>query len=302
MTCFTPLQGYYSSSINSKGRRIITFDEREANSEPFYLPCGRCCGCRLERARQWAMRCVHESQLYLNNCFITLTYDDDHLPKDGGLVKRDFQLFMKKFRKFVDVEEFGFARLRYFHCGEYGERTNRPHYHACIFGFDFPDKVLFRDVNGIKLYTSKMLSDLWGKGFVTVGDVNFESASYVARYVLKKSAAFYGTDSYLDKETGVLKQREYVTMSRRPGIGYEWYKKFKSDIYPHDFLYMRGRKMRGPKYYDALFELDDPVTCARLKEERSVSVVMNEDSTIERLRVREQVKLAELTRLPRNLD
>lgn len=301
MTCFTPMQAFYSSSVNSKGRRIIVFKEEDGNSAPFYLPCGRCVGCHLERSRQWAIRCMHEAQLHRDNCFITLTYDPKYLPSDGGLVKRHFQLFMKKLRRFA-AEKYGVKSIRFFHCGEYGEKNGRPHYHACLFGFDFPDRVLREVVNGIRHYDSQILAGIWGMGRVDVGDVTFESAAYVARYILKKHKGFEGLDGYLDPETGVLRAREYTTMSRRPGIGKHWYDKYASDVYPHDFLYVRGKRMRPPKYYDSLFELDKPDVMDSIRENRSANVVLSEDTTPERLWARQEVKLLEIARLPRNLE
>jgi hypothetical protein len=99
------------------------------------LPCGQCIGCRLERSRQWAMRCLHESSLYDRNAFVTLTYDDEHLPPGGSLNYPDFQRFMKRLRKNSK------SPIRFYMGGEYGESTLRPHFHVCLFGYDFPDKV-----------------------------------------------------------------------------------------------------------------------------------------------------------------
>ena len=136
MPCFHPLEGYWSKDRNPSGKRSLTFNAREAfTDKKIDVPCGRCVGCRLERSRQWAIRCVHEASLYDNNCFITLTYDSDHVPSDGSLRVEDFQNFMKRLRKSVAPR-----RVRFFHCGEYGERGDRPHYHAILFNLDFDDR------------------------------------------------------------------------------------------------------------------------------------------------------------------
>ena len=155
MPCYSPLTGYVSRLANKNGKRPIVFNHRDGFLDlPVQVPCGQCIGCRLERSRQWAIRCVHEASLYDDNCFITLTYTDENLPCRGnrdcdkcdhfkekrcdglerGLCKRDFQLFLKRLRKM-----FG-KGVRYHHCGEYGEQLGRPHHHACLFNFNFPDR------------------------------------------------------------------------------------------------------------------------------------------------------------------
>jgi len=128
----------------------------EIGFKQFVLPCGRCIGCRLERSRQWAVRMMHEASLHQDNCFITLTYDNEHLPKNASLVKRDFQLFMKRLRKAYPA-----VRIRFFHCGEYGEQYGRPHYHAILFGFDFPDKYFLGKRNQFPVWRSASLERLW---------------------------------------------------------------------------------------------------------------------------------------------
>lgn len=264
---------------------------------PVTVPCGQCIGCRLERSRQWAMRCVHEASLYTQNCFITLTYRQDNLPEDFGLRKEHFQKFMKRLRrKYPD------QKIRYFHCGEYGDKNLRPHYHACLFNFDFDDKVLFSTRDNIPLYTSNSLSDLWPDGFSTVGAVTFESAAYVARYITKKitgdkaEKAYRRVDPVTGEEYRVIP--EYTTMSRRPGIGHAWYKQFKDDCYPSDYLILRGKKMQPPKYYDGLYEHIDEIKTDRKKRAKKHEA----ENTTERLLVREKVKLQQIKSLKRQLD
>lgn len=238
MPCYNPLQGYRSRHLNASGKRSIAFNIHDGFiDQPITVPCGQCIGCRLERSRQWAIRCVHEASLYDENCFVTLTYDNAHLPDDGSLDKTHFQKFMKRLRKY-----YGNYRLRYFHCGEYGERFARPHYHLCIFGFDFPDKELWKETSGGKLYISDTLNEIWGKGYCVLGDVTFESAAYVARYITKKITGDKADEHYVDKKTGVLRLPEYITMSRRPGIGSDWYSKYSTDAFPSDFIVIRGKK------------------------------------------------------------
>ncbi len=300
MTCYYPIKGYVSRVPSGSGRFPIVFDRRKSNGQAQEVPCGQCIGCRLDRSRQWAMRCVHEASLYESNCFITLTYDPQHLPSDGSLCKSHFQLFMKRLRK-----KFSDSPIRYYHCGEYGAKLGRPHYHACLFNFDFLDKVFFKRVGDERLYVSEVLESVWGKGFCTVGSVTFESAAYVARYIMKKVNGENAAKHYehFDLETGEVSvlQSEYTTMSRRPGIGRAWYELWKSDVYPDDFVVLRGRKMVPPRYYDHLYEVDDPEEYARLKRERRVAVD-KDNCTPERLAVREKVKQAQVGFLKRGIE
>lgn len=221
------------------------------------MPCGQCIGCRLEKTRQWAVRLMHESELHEDNSFVTLTYDEDHLPDDGHVHVRDFQLFMKRLRKkWVKP-------IRFFHCGEYGDKNARPHYHAILFGIDFPDKVICKVEDGRKSYTSDYLSSVWGMGDVTSADVTFDSCAYVARYVIKKITGKDADEWY----QGITP--EYATMSRRPGIGRGWYDKWKSDVYPADNVVTKdGQVVKPPAYYDKLYEIERPGEMAALKAAR----------------------------------
>lgn len=302
MPCFHPLQAFRSHAKNANGKSVIKFNMQLGSSsvkfEPIKVSCGRCIGCRLERSRQWAIRCMHESSLYSRNCFITLTYNPKSLPKDGGLQLRDFQLFLKRLRK-----KYG-SGIRFFHCGEYGENNFRPHYHACIFNFDFPDKVLFKTNNGIKLYVSDALNSLWSDpntgesyGFCTVGDVTFESAAYVARYITKKINGEKAAEHYNGKKP------EYITMSRRPGIGKGWYDKYKDDCYPSDFLVHREMKMKPPKFYDRLYEIDNPTEFEIIKKLREQkSKLAAHDNSPARLKVKEIVKRSHFKQLKRRYE
>lgn len=275
---------------------------------PVCVACGQCIGCRLERSRQWAIRCVHEAQMYDESAFITLTYDDKHLPEDRGLKKKDFQDFMKRLRKHIEPK-----KIRFYHCGEYGETTLRPHYHALIFGYDFRDKVDFKDgVNGDRIYTSKTLEDIWGYGFCTVGTVSFESAAYCARYVVKKITGDAAEEHYrrVDAETGEIYHLlpEYTTMSNgggkegKGGLGMEWLRRYGADVYPEGEMVLRGKVMQPPRYYDKLFELDDPKGMRKIKRERArVGIEHVEDQSYERLRVREKVKKAQVGFLKRSV-
>lgn len=307
MACYSPLTGYRTadgSVVFSELRRYDIVHQLQIN-------CGQCIGCRLERSRQWAMRCMHEASLYSTNCFVTLTYDDVHLPCDGGLRYRDFQLFMKRLRK-----RFG-KEIRFYMCGEYGPLHGRPHYHACLFNHDFPDREFWsKTPSGSLLFVSKELEKLWPFGFSSVGDVTFESAAYVARYIMKKITGDLAKVAYshTDPETGeiISVEPEFNGMSLRPGIGAPWLEKFSSDVYPRDYVVVRGKKMRPPKYYDKLIEKslawlsefhEIHASHEMLKDGRVLEGRKHfEDSTPERLLVRAQVAKARLNQFSRKVE
>jgi len=301
MPCFSPLHGNKSADLTANGKRKIVFGGGGFRDLPVTVPCGQCIGCRLERSRQWALRLTHEAQLHDRKCFLTLTYNDESLPPGGSLRLRDFQLFLKRLRKHAKTQ------IRFFHCGEYGESTNRAHYHAIIFGFR-PDDLVKHSENGQgdQLYSSILLDKLWGLGQVRIGEVTFESAAYCARYILKKvtgekAEAHYRT---FDPITGEVFQRvpPYVTMSRRPGIAREWFNKYFTDIYPSDFLILRGKKMLPPKFYDRVYAGFDLKAVERLKFQRQLKAKPHKaDNTPQRLRVREEVKRSQIKTLTRNL-
>lgn len=229
-----------------------------------------------------------------SNCFITLTYDDENLPPDGSLHVEHWQLFAKQLRNKV-------GRFRFFHCGEYGDQLGRPHYHACIFGHDFSgDRTYFtRTKRGDTLWNSKVLDSCWKKGYAVIGDLSYESACYVARYCVKKVTGGRKKEHYerVDEETGEITElkQEYTTMSRRPGLGAEWIEEFYTDVYPRDFVVVRGREQRPPKFYDGEYEKKAPDRMEAIKERRiEENNEKLEEQTPERLKIREKVAKAKL--------
>lgn len=303
MPCYRPIP-CVSGGLKPNGKQIIRFAGKgQVNDRlSFKIPCGRCIGCSLDRARQWSIRCVHEAKMHQDSCFITLTYAPEHLPKDGSVSPKPFQKFIKRLRKKTG------KKIRYFHCGEYGSKLGRPHYHALIFGYLFPDRIVYRE-KPFRWYTSSELQELWPFGFSTVADVTSHSASYVARYTLKK---VYGESA--QKHYGG-KHPEYITMSRRPGIGDAWYRQFKSDIYPEGVYVNNGVKTSPPKFYDNLYKKENPSGFSDIQRQRKIRAegktvtdhlcgkhfkVSNTDSF--RLPVREQVKLSQIRQLKRSLE
>lgn len=260
--------------------------------EHMSVPCGNCIGCRAQRSKEWAIRCMHEASLHRNNSFITLTYNDESLPMYGTLVKAHFQKFMKRLRK-----AFPYQKIRYYMCGEYGDHgggLGRPHYHALLFGLDFHDKKLWEEKEGSKYYRSRELERLWPFGYSNITDVNFKTAAYVARYVMKKINGELAEDHYQkpDIYTGELKQviPEYNSMSLKPGIAAEWYKNFKNDVFPHDYVVINGKKMKTPRYYVNQLKKEDEELHDKIKAERKKQALKNkEEHSPERLAVKERL-------------
>lgn len=221
---------------------------------------------------------MNEASLHDDNCFITLTYDQEHLPENWSLRKEDYQKFMKRLRK-----RFSETRIRYYQCGEYGERGGRPHYHALLFGWKPPDLVQLRTEGDHILYGSAILTEVWGLGMTVVGEVTFESASYVAQYCMKKKTG-KGAKEYqvLEADTGEVFEVEppYATMSRRPGIGAEWFDRYKGDCYPSDTMISRGREMQPPKYYDGLLEKSDAELYEMIKARRKERMEKKDRSSV----------------------
>lgn len=244
--------------------------------QPLELRCGNCQACRLERSRQWATRAVHEASLHDRNAFVTLTYSPECIPEDFGLRVRDWQLFAKRARKRL-------GRFRFLACGEYGGSTLRPHYHACVFGQDF-DRSSWEPVRE-GLFTSPVLHELWKLGHVSVGDVSWQSAAYVARYVMGKANGELARTRYsrVDADTGECWEvpPEFVVMSRRPGLGAEWFRRFKSDVFPADEVVHGGKRLGVPKFYDTLLE----------RQEGSEALAAVKRARVERARLRREREL-----------
>ncbi len=306
MACYHPLTAYQSST----GEVVFYESARHDIVRTLTLPCGGCIGCRIDRSRQWAIRCVHEAKMWQHNCFITLTYSDEHLPSDKSLHYDDFQRFMKRLRKRfkgLNADSNGKFPIRFYMAGEYGENFGRPHFHACIFNFDFPDKELWqRTSSGSRIFRSKELEALWPFGYSSIGEVTFQSAAYVARYIMKKVTGDQADDhyEYVCQNTGEITYRkpEFNKMSLKPGIGFNWYEKYQDDVYPHDYVVMDGKKMKPPRFYDKKFKEEYPVEFDMIQFNReSAARARCDDNTDERLRVREQVASAKLALLQRKL-
>lgn len=201
---------------------------------------------------------MHEASQHHESSFVTLTYDDEHLPKYGSLSsdstngdtwqqpkdKHHVSKFIKRLRHET-------PNLRYYLVGEYGDKSNRAHYHACIFGHAFTkDRVLIR-TQPSWLWTSKRLTEVWGLGMVSVGALTFTTAQYVTNYVTKKLTAdrrYVRTDTTTGELINLVQPKAY--MSRRPAIGRTWLDSYGDRVYDHDHVVINGKPSKPPKYYD----------------------------------------------------
>lgn len=307
MPCYRPLTGWRKRVPAKNGGFGITFNRDEGVQE-MQVPCGQCIGCRLERSRQWAVRCLHEAQTHEQNCFITLTYDDEHLPQFGNLVQKDFQDFFKRLRRRPEFEFYKRwpsvrRRVKYYMCGEYGQ-LGRPHYHACVFNLDFPDKEYLCERDGEKLFSSEILDETWqGKGYSSVGSVTFKSAAYVARYCTKKVTGEQAEEHYKRVDPLTLQEYEltpeFNAMSN--GIGEEFFKYYKGDMARRDLVIVNGKKQSMPRYYVEHEELGDEALLAIKQKRKENAKVFAKENTPERLRVRERCAEARNRLLVRGL-
>lgn len=240
---------------------------------------------------------MHEASLYEHNYFVTLTYDEDHIHPFWSLKKKDYQDFMKRLRKKKGTG------IKQYYCGEYGDRTGRPHFHAILFNCDFDDKQLFTRRDGNELYISDMLNDTWGMGFCTIGNVTFESAAYVARYCMKKLTGPAAQDGYWSwNEDGEIAPVEPEFSHQSNGIGKQWLEKFGSDVYPSGGVLHRGMELKPPRYYDKIWEEQETREFRAVKAARKREASKRaHDNTPDRLRDRRICTEARLKLLPRNL-
>ena len=277
MSCFHPLVARRLPDPRDSSKFSVHVEGKYAGPDAYkhlppgqimLLPCGQCIFCRLRRSLEWTIRCYHEQQMSGGfGSFITLTFNDDSIKSLGLRLKnglltldhRPFQLFMKRLRKRC-------GSVRFLMCGEYGSRTERPHYHAILFGFRFPDARPFG-----KYFRSQILEELWPHGHSVIGNLTHNSISYVCRYNLKKVTGKAAEAHYRGR------MPDYVRMSNRPGIGCGWLNRFSGDVYKVDTLTSAvlqdgvryaGRLSRPPRYYDRLEATSDPVVWAAVQAAR----------------------------------
>lgn len=308
MRCLSPLVAW-----RRRDRVGVTLKYSEGDPRfPMSLPCGGCIACLRVRARQHAVRCLHEREVHDRACFVTLTYDEEHLPYAGSLVKTHFQDFVRAVRV-----QFG-SGLRFFGCGEYGARWQRPHYHLILFGVDFfQDRFVCGRRSGEDVYRSPCLEGLWPMGRSEVGSAGFQSAAYVAGYVSKK----LGSSGLEGREP------EFLLMSLKPGIGVPWLERNYPAVMARDSVVVDGVELPTPRMYDKWFAKYHPEAFAKLRAQRQVrrleqlrqlapeesrgasdgelykyGSVLDPDARSSRWEVIEEVMLAKLNRFSREVE
>ncbi|WNK12955.1 MAG: replication initiator protein [Microvirus sp.] len=299
MPCHYPARAYRLGDRDNRPCGV-SFDTKKGDNvlAEIKVPCGKCLGCKKTRIRDWALRCQNEAKMHDFNYFITLTYDEKNLPDGNTLWYNDFQAFMKKARRWTSIhdwktkKQFENTKIRFFMCGEYGA-LKRPHYHVLLFNFPIPDLQKFKEKNdGTILYTSEMVSMLWNnRGFITIGQVEYASAAYVAQYCVKKLGTEKSDYEMVNLETGetITKQTEMIQMSRRPGIGATWYDKYEKQVFPIDRVIANGKQVSVPKYYTQRYKKENPEGYEETiinRYERNKNRMA--DNTEERLMVKEE--------------
>lgn len=279
MACYHPSVGYRKPGETGQmtfahiprdyveNAEAYLFSLRERGFDVSLIPCGKCVGCRLDYSREWANRCMLEASQYEFNWFVTLTYDPEHLPSGGTLVKKELSDFIKRLRRHWEYA-YGFQGIRFYACGEYGSKYMRPHYHVIFFNLPVDDLVFVKCENGHITWTSETVSQLWSRGIVTFNECNWHTCAYVARYMLKKQK---GEDRSLYEELGLLP--EFTVSSRRPGIGYNYFEQNKDKIYATDSIYVpKGKGVltsKPPKYFDRKLKEGDADAYLAVQQSRT---------------------------------
>ncbi|QXP08212.1 MAG: replication initiator protein [Arizlama microvirus] len=281
MPCTSPI-----AAFQDKNGGPLHFQRHKPGDRELKVPCNQCGDCRTKRLSDWGQRCVHHASQFKENSFLTLTYDDANLPDNGSLYKPHLQGFFKRLRYHFPVR-----KLSYYACGEYGERTQRAHYHVCLFNADFQDKIAFRKIGEHQLYLSAQLTEIWGHGNTSLGSLTYQTACYTAAYVMKRTLG-KGCPKYvkLDEETGLLTPlvQPFAVMSLRPAIASDWMHKYHADIYGHnkDTIVQNTKKLKPARYYDRIYDRINPDHMAEIKQER---IAKHIELTDNQLRARAEI-------------
>lgn len=244
-----------------------------------HLPCGKCVGCRKRRAREWALRCVHEASMHDHKCFVTLTYDPEHYPENGFLQPSHLRDFLKRVRNALargTHPQLVGKQLRFFAVGEYGDRTFRAHYHALLFGIDFLDMVEIPRARGPKIFDSATLRDLWGMGHVSTAPFTTRTAAYAAQYAVKKQNKH---DWRLHDELGEVAPQPFMRCSRNPGLGFWWLWRYGEDT-AHGVVHHDGSPYAIPRYYRDKMRLDAPKLYAGAKASAQAHAVAAKSASL----------------------
>lgn len=301
MSCYKPLIRLYNPDDREQSGRVyslarfsqlsgkqLRYEDLMYNPNVMLIPCGQCIGCRIRQREDWTTRIELEARDYPKEqvWFITLTYDDDHVPgmivKTGEIMRKvqytwkpgekrpssvqillyeDIQKFLKRLRKAYR------GKLRYFVAGEYGEQTARPHYHMILYGWKPTDLENLYKIHHNGYYTSKWLADLWGMGQIQIAQAVPETYRYVAGYVTKKMYEIDGKKANAYYELGQTKP--FACMSLKPGLGDKYYQEHKKEIWQQGYIQCtNGKRAQIPRYYEKQMEAENPQRLWRIKQNR----------------------------------
>lgn len=303
------------------GKKPIFTNPKDPRYQEIKIPCGQCIGCRLAYSRDWATRIALEAQKTPErNWFLTLTYAPEFLPisqkilKETGeiienetLIPKDLSNFIKKLRRNREYHH-GDTAIKFYGCGEYGDKGGRPHYHVCLMNMTLLSEEVepwFLNASGQQIYKSETIQKIWGKGIISAGEVTWESAAYVARYMLKKQK---GKSAETQKAMG--KEIEFTRMSRRPGIAAGVSPEELKKIYQTDQIIIPGKKpkkVKPPKYYDKLFDLTAPEEYEKIKAKRKEAAIHAREIQLLKtslseenyLKTKEEIKVEQIKALKR---
>lgn len=280
MPCFHPIPARELAPGNIRLRVHPT-------AATHWLPCGTCLGCRDAETATWALRLKHEARSHSHNTFLTLTYDDDNLPE--GLQITDMQRFWKRLRKAVP------EKFKHFYCGEYGDRTKRPHYHAAVMGLNpIGDEKKWDNES----HTSAKLNEIWGNGIVTTAELTPARMAYVAGYVLKK-AGYKRQHFLIQGEDGIPIEVQAPFRRMSQGIGRQWLGKYQEDL-KHGYVQTDERKQRIPRYYRDILDKQNPHLAAYIKQNLDDERQMRPPPDRERNKAAEIIRTQQIKRAKRN--
>lgn len=279
--CTSPNKAWMPIEPDQEGKKHLRFRppsvSKMAEYEMIETPCNKCVSCDMLRALRQAVQLHCELRTTdTRSYFLTLTYDNEHLPEDFSVDKQELQRFIKRLRKWHTKNNKG--KMRYKSQGEYGGMFGRPHYHLAIFNLELTDLQLIGSEANYPAYESETLSKIWGKGQVHLIDLVFENCLYITTHHIEQKTS----DSVKTHEKPIRhpltnkliteRKPEFSTQSSKPGIGKQFFEKYMSDMYPSDFLTYKGQKMPVPKYFDALLKQHDPKLYENIKTKRAEKV------------------------------
>lgn len=314
MSCYKPLIRLYNPNDKEQSGRVyslarfsqlsgkqLRYEDLMYNPKIMLIPCGQCIGCRIRQREDWTTRIELEARDYPKEevWFITLTYDDDHVPgmitKTGEIMRKvqytwkpgekgpssvqillyeDIQKFLKRLRKAYR------GKLRYFVAGEYGEQTARPHYHMILYGWRPTDLENLYKIHHNGYYTSEWLKNLWGMGQIQIAQAVPETYRYVAGYVTKKMYEIDGKKANAYYELGQTKP--FACMSLKPGIGDKYYQEHKAEIWRQGYIQCtNGKKAQIPRYYEKQMEVENPQRLWRIKQNRQKNAMQQKRLQLE---------------------